>query len=233
MLRHVDPLKNYVLGRRLHGRVFISGTGRAGTTLLVQLLTALGLNTGFQTAAAGDADHGDGEGSYFDIARAGFERDPFRPENPFVVKTPFLCDQLDDVLASGIEISHLIIPVRRLEEAAESRRYVQRQTTGRPDGAAVAGGLWGTNDARSQESVLAEKFIRLVEAGARNDIPMTFLAFPRFTRDAGYTFNQLRFLLPMMRFETFRAIFDSCVKPELVHDFRQQETALAEETGNN
>ena len=230
MLRHVDPVKNFALRRSVSGRVFISGTGRAGTTLLVQLLTELGLNTGFPRALAGDTDKSGGDRIYFDVARAGFERDPFRADIPFVVKTPFLCDQLDNVLQSGIEISHLLIPVRRLEEAAESRRYVQRQTTGCADGAAVAGGLWGTDVGQMQESVLAEKFIRLVEAATRNDIPMTFLSFPRFARDAEYSFRKLRFLLPLMRFERFRATFDSCVNPELVHDFGQQGSLPAQGT---
>src|SRR5437660_11896971 len=72
--------------------VVISGTGRAGTTFLVQLLTHLGLNTGF------DID----KMEVHPIARAGLEMN-IRDENaPYIVKTPSLCDSLEDVLASSV-----------------------------------------------------------------------------------------------------------------------------------
>jgi hypothetical protein len=209
--------------KRLGGRVFISGTGRAGTTFLIQLLTDLGLDTGFDRADAGGSLPSSKpetlQGEYFDTARAGFERDIFRLDNPLIVKSPFLCDHVDDLLTAGIRISHLVIPVRDIRQAAESRRFVQKATTGQSDGASVAGGLWDTDQSSKQEEILAMKLARLIEAGARNSIPMTFLSYPRLVRDADYTYEALRFLFPSISRTTFRKHFDHRSNPDLVHDF--------------
>jgi hypothetical protein len=52
-----------------HGRILISGTGRSGTTLLVQYFTALGFDTGFTLEQAL---------SRVDPSRGG-ARDPLEP----------------------------------------------------------------------------------------------------------------------------------------------------------
>jgi len=212
----IENWRNRLLLNRIDGRVFISGTGRAGTSLLVQLLTDLGLDTGYGDV---DKDLENGKDVYFPSARAGFERDLFEPTNPFIVKSPFLCDQLDQVIESGIRVGHLIIPVRNIAQAAASRRHVQKESTGKPDGPSVAGGLWDTEDGRAQEAVLAMKLARLIESAARHDIPMTFLAFPRYAIDPAYTYKQLQFLLPFMRFQHFQRIFAARVNAGIIHHF--------------
>jgi hypothetical protein len=64
--------------------VIISGTGRAGTTFLVQLLTELGLDTGLT----------DSHTDIFENCNAGMEKDLREPDAPYIVKSPFLCDYL-------------------------------------------------------------------------------------------------------------------------------------------
>lgn len=226
------------------GRIFISGTGRAGTTFLVGFLTELGLDTGFERMSrnvpdaegaeplpsdaeteAAPADQAqpaaeiDAASQFFPIARAGFERNLFATDNPRIVKSPYLCDQLDAVIAAGIEIDHIIIPVRDLTAAAESRRYVQKQTTGSEDGSSVAGGLWDTEKHEAQEAVLATKFINLVEAVVRHDVPVTFLAFPRLVKDPRYLHEKLCPLFPDLSLADFEAAFHAVVRPDWVHDF--------------
>lgn len=211
--------------------MFITGTGRAGTSFLLQLLTDLGLDTGFSKEVKRMFQGGSDDltvSAYNEIARAGFERDLFDPKNPFIVKSPFLCDQVDSVLEAGIAIGHLIIPVRNLIDAAESRRHVQFLTMGNTNGSGVVGGLWDTENGQEQEAVLGAKLARLIEAGVRHDIPMTFLNFPRLVRDPDYTFEKLRFLLPLMRRRTFHRIFTARAKPELVHEFLDKAARHAE-----
>jgi hypothetical protein len=110
------------------GRLVISGTGRAGTTFLVRLLTHVGFDTGF-------ADASDG---YDPAIRAGMEIHP-RPGDPperiallpYVVKDPQLCLYLAGVLdTTPLRIRRLIVPVRPLDEAAASR--VHRGRLGHP-----------------------------------------------------------------------------------------------------
>ncbi|MEW6629954.1 MAG: hypothetical protein AB1440_03710 [Pseudomonadota bacterium] len=195
------------------GHIFISGTGRAGTTYLIQLFAELGFDTGTWS----DAD-------YFPQARAGLERQIFGAQIPKVVKTPFLCDHVDEAVSAGIQIGHVIIPVRKIADAAASRIYVQLETTGSKDGKTVSGGLWGTERAAHQEDVLSRKLANLVEALVRHDIPITLISFPRSATDAAYLFDKLSPLMPTISKSAFFEAFNKTARPELIHDFSKNST---------
>lgn len=121
-------------GTIVRHHVIISGTGRTGTSFLVQLLTDLGLETGYHP----------GQTELPPAERAGLERDIRLSHAPYIVKNPALCEYIDEVLSNPlIKINHAIVPVREFTSAAVSRTYVQEIRTGNPDGEAVNGGLWG------------------------------------------------------------------------------------------
>jgi hypothetical protein len=204
--------------------VVISGTGRAGTTFLVELLTHLGLDTGFDSntmevlPTARDARIGAMD--MFPIARSGLEMNICAANAPYIVKTPFLCDLVEEVLASSVRIEHAIIPVRQFDAAAASRAHVQKLTMGNADGKDyVPGGLWATDKADNQVDVLRQKFTKLIEVLVRHDIPMTFLMYPRLVLDPDYTYKKLSFLLSDINLATFRPVFNRIVRPEWVHQF--------------
>jgi hypothetical protein len=53
------------------------------------------------------------------------EKDIRDPDAPYIIKSPWLCDNLDEVLQGGkVIIDHAIVPVRDLYSAAQSRRDV-------------------------------------------------------------------------------------------------------------
>ncbi len=192
-------------------KVIITGTGRAGTTFLVQLLTGLGLDTGY-TPETWQRD-------YHAHCQAGLEHDIEDAAAPYIVKNPGLCESLPGVLTRGrIAIDLAIIPLRRLDDAALSR--VRVGGNGR-----TPGGLTGTNDPAQQRAVLAENFHQLVETLTAHDIPFLFLHFPRFAQDAGYTFEKLRPLLGDIDRARFDACFAQLVRPELIHSFASGATA--------
>lgn len=120
-----------------------------------------------------------------------------------MIKSPFLCDQIDAALQAGIAIDHVVVPIRRLDHAAASRVLVQEITTGQKDGPSVVGGLWDTQAASDQERVLRDKLSTLIEALVRNDIPMTLLSFPRSATDARYTYGKLSHLMPCIGWKKF------------------------------
>lgn len=192
------------------GRVYVSGTGRAGTTFLIQILTNLGLDTGF---------HNSRDVGYYPTARAGMEWDIYDRCGPTIIKSPFLCDHVDDLLAAGFKFRHVIVPIRDIASAAASRRLVQFQTTGRTDGDPVAGGLWGTKVGDDQENVLARKFAALIEALVRNELPMTFVNFPRITKDEHYLFEKLGPVFPEVKSKQFHEAFQAVARPELINQF--------------
>jgi hypothetical protein len=192
----------------------ISGTGRAGTTFLVQLLTELGLDTGFPDPSSG----------VYANCNAGMEWDISHPDAPYIVKSPVLCEFLDDVLRDGrTVIDHVVVPMRDLYAAAESRRDVTRRADLALWGAAVPGGLWHTDQPEHQEAALAIQFHKLIETVAKHDVPITLLHFPRFIHDPQYLYEKLKNgtgIISGIEFESFCPAFRRVARPDLIHEFR-------------
>jgi hypothetical protein len=192
--------------------VIISGTGRAGTTFLVQLLTALGLDTGFRESSPVYAN-----------CDGGLEADLRSATAPYFVKDPWLCDSLADVLKLGeVVIDHAIVPIRDLHSAAESRRDVSRRTG--PDvyaafGPVVPGGCWPSDRAEDQESLLARKLYALLETLAAHDVPTTLVSFPRLAMDPEYLYRKIGGCLPSSSYEAFTRAFRATSRPDKIHTF--------------
>jgi hypothetical protein len=195
-------------------KVIITGTGRAGTTFLVRLLTELGFDTGYTSR--------NWTRSYFAHCEAGLEHDLAKPGTPYIVKNPALCETLEPILAEGlITIDHAYIPIRELEAAALSRIRIGGANQ------SVPGGLLKTADPGQQKTVLAEMFHQLMYTLVARDIPHTFLLFPRFVRDADYAYAKLHFLVGQISPEIFREAFARVANPALIHDFSRPENRAA------
>ena len=190
--------------------LIISGTGRAGTTFLVQLMTELGMDTGFADTRSG----------VFSNCDAGMERDIRDPDCPYVVKSPRLCHDLDAVLRDrSVVVDHAIVPIRNLYAAAESRRNVTLRSGTSFGSGEVPGGLWLTSRPDQQEFVLAVQFHQLMLTITAFEIPITMLQFPRLIKDPNYLWEKLAPLLDGIGPEHFAAAFRRVVRPELIHNF--------------
>lgn len=195
------PVDTAPAGRPHH--VFIAGTGRAGTSFLVQFLSGIGLETHIERS---------GNGALHPQAHAGLEDTPFGGQTaglPYVVKTPWLSEFVDDVIADPtIVIDAVIIPVRDLTEAASSRVLQELRTIHQAAPWQAASShtseTWGTTPGGTvfslnvvdQGRLLAVWFHQLVHRLERAEIPIVFLDFPRLAEDADYLFRKLRFVLP-------------------------------------
>jgi hypothetical protein len=176
----------------------------------MQLLTELGMGTGFPNSAAGIHSN----------CHGGMEKDLEEADAPYVVKSPALCEHLDRILqTSDIVIDHAIIPIRNLHDSAESRRDVSRRNQNRRG---TPGGVWLTRNPCHQEAVLAQQLFNLVHALAKHQVPMIWLYFPRLVKDAHYLYQQLKPVLPGTDFESFQRAFEAVSRPELVHSFEPQ-----------
>lgn len=193
--------------------LLISGTGRAGTTFLVQLFTQLGLPTGFKNSQ--DGIHTE--------CNAGMEwpvEDIFKKSAPYVMKSPGISEHIERILTTpGVVIDCMIIPIRDLYASAESRRANARRA-GNPK---TAGGLWMTKKPRRQEAALAIQLHYLVHALIKHDVPVIWLHFPRLVEDAEYLHDKLKPVLPGIDLESFSQAFKIVSRPELVHVFKQRE----------
>lgn len=206
------------------GHILIGGTGRAGTTLLVQYFTVLGFDTGFKAddmlERVDPISHGGLEQPVHRVLRKGRQM-------PYVAKSPGFGRNLVEFLDSGnLKVKHCIIPVRELGEAAESRREVMREAAKRGKGPddKQRGGIIGRrhkNPEKMQERLLAEQFYRFLHTMLMYDVPVHFLRFPDFAQGKQDLFTALR---PIMEehgvtHEESNGALAQVLKPELIHDF--------------
>jgi hypothetical protein len=198
---------------RTRHHCIITGTGRAGTTLLVLLLAKLGFDCGYRPD----------ELVIDPVAHAGLEKDIRSDDAPYIVKSPWICTYVTELMArSDIVIDCAFVPIRSLSEAAESRRSVQRQrATSEP----VYGGLWRVDRPEDQETELATLFYGLIHELNRKDVPVVFLDFPRFALDANYLYNKLSSALAVPPRAEFHVAFSQVVKQELISDFSTENRA--------
>lgn len=183
--------------------LLIAGTGRAGTSLLVQILDACGLET--QLARHGSPVFWDKD------AHAGIEDIPVLAGNhPYVVKSPFSYQFIRELLERpDITLDGVLIPVRDLEEAVASRvvlelrhRYEHQADYACAvedtwhDWGTVAGGVTYSLEPLDQARILAHSLHRIVERLVDREIPIHFLKFPKFAHDIAYLHRRLQPLLP-------------------------------------
>jgi hypothetical protein len=196
--------------------LLIAGTGRAGTTLLVQLLSRLGFDTNV------DAN------SLDEVARAGLEWSLTDEDPPYVVKNPKASTRLRGWIESGSidpdQLDMVVIPVRDLSQAARSRARVSlaRKRVGAP------GGLDGVRWARFQDLELGRQLSELMLTLAEYEVPQLLLAYPKFARDPAYCYRRLRPLLRDLTLEEFETAWRDVVRPELIHDYTGTETSRIE-----
>lgn len=191
------------MGTRRH--LLIAGTGRAGTSALVQYLNGLGLETHL-SRPGGSAD-------WHDSAQAGFEDLPLYTNGddlPYVIKSPLTYQIIDQILNDAkIGLDAVLIPMRPLVEAAASRSIVQLQAmhqdarwmaevaTPWEHLAAAPGGAIFSVSPIDQARLLAVGFHWLVERIVQTDVPVVLLSFPRLVTDPDYLFAKIGKVLPV------------------------------------
>ena len=194
--------------------VVITGTGRAGTSFLVQLLTHLGLETGFKIH--------DLKNGLDSTSKAGLEHDVREIGAPYIVKSPHFCNYAEEVLSSNeIILDHIFVPYRDIKKAALSRiRVVKENEYDQSRGLdQIPGGLWDTTDPNAQEAVLYGKLNRLLIAVANTHVRMTLLGFPKLAEDPVYCYRKLYPIIPTIELGDFRKKFAQVTQPEWIHSF--------------
>ena len=171
----------------LRDRVLVTGTGRCGTSFIMQALTVAGEPTGFsspmerfyplnmagqETILPTDASH-----DYM----AKYER--FK-----VIKDPRLCFTLRTLLKNdSISVDHVYVMIRDIHGASLSRvkknllLLPPDQTDFSPHGML-----------EGQTIFMYEAFGVLMETLALHEIDHTFIEFPRCLTDAEYMYHQIR-----------------------------------------
>lgn len=196
-----------------NGRIIIAGTGRAGTTFLVQLFSELGFDTGYSRVKM--------KNGIDNLSHAGLERRFIDAnDNPYVIKSPLFANQIFEALSDHkLDIHAAIIPMRDLFEAAESRRRVYFAALSKGlDPLRQPGSLWMTSKPDSQEDVLAKQFYKTIYPLVKFGIKTILLEFPRLAVDHDYLFRSLGWLLEEhgVNLSEFLQAYRSVARPELI-----------------
>lgn len=190
----VEPGRQF---SRAKGHIAISGTGRAGTTLLVKLLHRAGLETGFSEQDLTETEQ--------HVSRAGLEIAPSAQNAgclPDVIKSPALFLNAGRGLSEGwLKIDLLIVPVRDIDQVLKSRSYVTQRTFHEyfTKGMLRGGFVGGMKMLFRQREATLNMFHANVSTAVKHDIPMIFLDFPRFARDEAYFVSSLHPVLSRYR----------------------------------
>jgi hypothetical protein len=200
--------------------LLIAGTGRSGTSLLVKLLTACGLETDLSRNSVSHFWDSD--------ANAGLETIPVSDgDHPYVVKSPWSYQFIDQLLEDEhILLDAVLIPIRNIAESAASRIIVEMQHIHKqnPDldalsstlcnWGAVPGGVTYSLEPIDQARILGLSLHVLIERLMDHNIPIHFMKFPRFVRDIDYLHSCLSPILPTsIGRDAFHAIAGNIIEP--------------------
>jgi len=150
-------------------RIIIAGTGRSGTSFLMQLLTNCGVRTGFKKNTG-----------LTPFNNAGMELPIDHPSTPLVVKSPEFSFNIPKLLEM-YDIPIVFCPIRDPVHSAKSRVKVGRTN----------GGLWNADNMTQQLSVHSMAVYQLVYDCNRFDIPLQFIDFKKMMTDKNYLYSKL------------------------------------------
>lgn len=158
-------------------RLVITGTGRAGTTWMVEWLRAAGL------------DCGDPLSEYYDeAARAGRERCALDVDAPAVVKDPWLWTYVDRLDPATVAV--LVMPVRRLEDAAKSRQTVEG-VLGSGVSAHTPGGMLYSTLTVDLTRLLSVAFYTALQWAVEHNVPVQLLDFEQMMDNPQYAAEKM------------------------------------------
>ena len=167
-------------------KVYITGTGRSGTTFLIILLTHLNLDTGFKP--------GNFNTAIDRRCNSGMEKN--YNSAPYIIKSPHFMQTFQKIVEK-VDIDHVIIPIRNYEDAAGSR---ERYGNG-------AGGLWGAKNKAEQvnfyHKIMAEYLLWMT----RYDIPTIFIDFDRMVNSSEYLYEKLKPILKNIDYQVFKVAY--------------------------
>jgi len=180
----------------MSNHVVIAGTGRAGTSFLVQYFDACGLETHLTSNPTAQLDEN---------ANAGLEDLPLPGyhNSPYVMKSPWLYEIVDKLVErDDITLDAVIIPIRDIVEAATSRVVLEMRARYGDENldfnvaqwstwARTAGGVVYSLNPLDQARVLAMGFHETVRTLVQKDVPIIFLDFPRLVNDGEYLWAKL------------------------------------------
>jgi hypothetical protein len=172
-------------------KIYITGTGRCGTTFLIKLFTFLGFDTGFTE---------DNYDQYIlKNCNSGMEKS--HNDSSYVIKNPVFIEYIESIINDpSVRIKCIILPIRKYQESAKSR--VGHGTN--------YGGLWNASNEDEQCQFYNKLMANYMYIMTKHDIPTIFLDFDRMIHSKEYLFEKLKglFTEKAITFDTFSDIYE-------------------------
>lgn len=172
-------------------KIYITGTGRCGTTFLIKLFSFLGFDTGY--------DRRNYKNDISENCNSGMEKKYHAPF--YIIKNPAIILNIGHILNDkNIKIKKVIIPIREYKTSALSR-----QRNGHENG-----GLWMANNALSQLLFYHKIMADYIYYMTKHNIDTIFLDFDKMVNDKKYLYDNLKTILDEkeVSFETFSKVYD-------------------------
>jgi len=172
-------------------KIYITGTGRCGTTFLIKIFTFLEFDTGFTKETYNKF--------IFSNCNSGMEKnynDTFR-----IIKNPEIICNITSIIKNPlIKIKKIIIPIRDYNSSAKSRVMHNKNM----------GGLWHATDEESQILFYNNIISNYIYCMSKYDIDTIFIDFDRMITDKLYLYNKLKPILDEkdINIELFNNIYD-------------------------
>jgi hypothetical protein len=171
--------------------IYITGTGRSGTTFLIKLFTFLNLNTGFTKETYNTY--------IYKNCSSGMEKQ--YNDIYTIIKNPNIIENIENIIKDdSIKIKKIIIPIRNYKSAA-----ISRVNHGKDNG-----GLWNATDEESQINFYYKLIANYIYYMTKYNIDTIFLDFDQIISDKVYLYTQLKCILDEynIHFDTFSSVYD-------------------------
>lgn len=221
-------------------KTVIAGTGRCGTTCLIQLLTNAKMDTGLRVGGAGNwrtdvpgivtkTDSNDGRileidrnrsntGSvFYPKVNAGCETLLCPQDTPEFVRTCIPEVIKDPRLAwCGHELIDAgILDIRHLIICVRDLKHVAESKSEEMQGQDT--GTWYQHSFEKIYDISAWQLGVCVAEMTVRQVPMTFLEFPRFIQDVDYFLTKMQEVFPDANLQVLNEAWDQTVNLNLVH----------------
>jgi hypothetical protein len=172
-------------------KIYITGTGRCGTTFLIKLFTFLNFDTGYTK-----------KNYVNDIStncNSGMEK--LYNHKPYIIKNPRIINNISKIIEDKqIKIKTVIIPIRDYKLSAVSRVKHGNDN----------GGLWNANNENTQLLFYNEIIANYIYYMVKYEINTIFIDFDKMISDKLYLFDKLKNILDEkdISFDLFSSIYD-------------------------
>jgi hypothetical protein len=194
--------------------VIFTGAPRSGKGLMVEIMTKIGIDTGWTIEEAEQRE------SYLEFTYQGKHKTHKEKDQPYLLKHPEFCETLGYRTEKGNWfVDHVYIFIRPIDDCVSSWIALKQKKCDE-------GWTWKADGTKQGKPRLVEEKIhrrlgRLVYTLAEGDFPHTFVHFPRYATDFSYFIHTMKDLIALsdLSEREVRDIWHTAIDPDLFIDY--------------